>query len=76
MTRDNKQFSASIDYEVGSPPPSGYVAWHEWAAAQGRGGLKQSQCPNCGLWLFPQELKGHNNVGGLPCSAEGKETKP
>ena len=44
---------------VGSMPPDGYIAWHEWAEAQGRGGLKQSQCGECGLWLFPQEAINH-----------------
>jgi uncharacterized OB-fold protein len=46
-------------YEVGSLPPSGYIAWDEWASAQIKGGLKQSQCSECGLWFFPQEAINH-----------------
>lgn len=46
-------------YEVGSMPPNGYIAWDEWASVQIRGGLKQSQCTYCKLWLFPQEFKSH-----------------
>lgn len=44
---------------VGSMPPDGYIAWHEWAEAQGKGGLKQSQCGECDLWFFPQEAINH-----------------
>lgn len=47
-------------FEVGSQPPAGYVAWHEWAAAQGRGGLRQKQCKVCKLWRFPQEECDHS----------------
>jgi len=42
---------------VVSPPPEGYLAWHEWAAMQHRGGLRQLRCATCGLWRFPQELE-------------------
>lgn len=49
------------DYEVGSPPPGGYISWHRWAEAQYKGGLRQSQCPVCGLWAFPQEMKEHDH---------------
>jgi uncharacterized OB-fold protein len=62
MTRDNRKFAASNSFEVGSQPPSGYVAWHEWAAAQGRGGLKQTQCKTCGLYRFPQEVCTHRKA--------------
>jgi len=48
-----------MTYKVGSMPPSGYIAWHEWAEAQIKGGLKQLQCAGCGLWLFQQEAKIH-----------------
>lgn len=44
---------------VKSMPPDGYTAWHEWAEAQRKGGLKQSQCVECGLWFFPQESINH-----------------
>ena len=32
-----------------------YVGWHEFAEAQIKRGIKQTQCNNCGLWLFPSE---------------------
>ena len=67
MTRDNLKFASSNKYEVGSAPPTGYVQWHEWAAAQHKGGLRQRQCRTCGLWKFPQEMAAHNNLQGLPC---------
>jgi uncharacterized OB-fold protein len=47
------------EYKVGDPCPDGYTQWHEWARVQHRGGLRQAQCPDCGLWLFPQERAGH-----------------
>lgn len=59
---------------VGDPAPtrhqpnvSLYLARHEWARVQLRGGLRQLRCPKCGRWRFPQEaccsvsLKGRNN---------------
>lgn len=56
---------------VGSLPPSGYVEWHDWAAAQHRGGLRQTQQP-CGHWLFPQEI----GVHWCPrCSTSPQEAK-
>lgn len=58
-------------YRVGSQPPEGYVAWHEWAAAQAKGGLRQKQCPTCGLWRFPQEKCDHRfEDGSLATAAE------
>ena len=47
-------------YEVGSQPPAAYCAWHSWAGAQHRGGLRQAMCPVCGLWRFPQEKCDHD----------------
>jgi hypothetical protein len=44
-------------FKAGDPRPAGYAAWHEWAAAQHRAGLRQARCRNCGLWKFPQELR-------------------
>jgi hypothetical protein len=49
------------NYESGSPRPDGYLQHHEWAACQMRAGLRQSQCPQCGKWLFPQERDGHES---------------
>ena len=43
-------------YKPGDPEPDGYLAWHEWAAAQHKAGLRQRQCGRCGLWNYPQEL--------------------
>lgn len=37
------------------PPSSGYIAWHSWADAQHRAGLRQSRCRRCELWWYPQE---------------------
>jgi uncharacterized OB-fold protein len=37
------------------PPPEGYIARSEWAGVQYRAGLRQRQCPKCGLWRFPQQ---------------------
>lgn len=42
-------------FRPGDPPPTGYVAWHEWARVQHRAGLRQRQCQVCGKWRFPQE---------------------
>ncbi len=33
----------------------GYIAWHRWAERRARKGDKQTQCPDCKLWLFPEE---------------------
>jgi predicted transcriptional regulator len=43
-------------YRPGDPAPDGYLAWHEWAEAQHKAGLRQKQCGRCGLWRYPQEL--------------------
>lgn len=51
-------------WEVGSQPPKGYVAWHDWAAAQHAGGLRQRQCPTCKLWRYPQERCCETNPQG------------
>lgn len=45
-------------YKPGDQAPSGYLAWHEWAEAQHKSGLRQKQCGQCGLWCYPQELSG------------------
>ena len=46
------------DYKVGDPAPEGYLAWHEWARVQYKGGLRQLRGP-CGHWLFPQQHATH-----------------
>ena len=56
-------------YPKGCAPPSGYVAWHQWAKAQGAHGLKQTRCEQCRRYLFPQELSGH------VCRKEGGKEK-
>ena len=43
-------------FRPGDPPPTGYLAWHEWAEVQHMAGLRQMQCGRCGLWRYPQEL--------------------
>ena len=58
------------DYAPGSPPPTGYIAWDEWADAQNKAGLKQEQCPVCKLWLFPQEKSAHKCAN--PTHQKGK----
>ena len=44
------------DYAPGDQAPHGYLAWHEWAAAQDKAGIRQIACGRCGLWNYPQEL--------------------
>lgn len=44
------------DFKPGDMPPTGYIDWQAWAEVQARAGLKQTQCPGCGLWRFPHEL--------------------
>lgn len=53
-----KMVSLSITgiYKVGDPPPTGYVAWHEWARVQYNGGLRQT-CGADGKWRFPKEVR-------------------
>jgi len=53
-------------YKPGSQPPSSYVEWHWWADAQEKAGLKQSQCPRCGLWIYPQEKINHEKCDIIP----------
>ena len=61
--RKPRSAPAVLPYKVGSQPPERYIAWHEWAAAQYRGGLRQKRCAGCGLWRFPQEQCTHM-IGG------------
>jgi hypothetical protein len=44
------------DYKPGDMPPTGYLDWHKWAEVQHNAGLKQTTCPQCGKWNYPQEL--------------------
>lgn len=46
----------SPGFRVGDPAPPGYLDWHEWAEIQYKGGLRQTVCPICAKWQFPQEL--------------------
>lgn len=50
---------ATPDYRAGSLPPEGYLQWHAWADVQREAGIKQVECPTCGLWQTPQELSAH-----------------
>lgn len=45
-----------MTYRPGDLPPEGYLQWHAWAEAQHKAGIRQVQCPTCGLWRTPQEL--------------------
>jgi hypothetical protein len=45
-------------FKVGDPVPESYVAWHDWAEVQHRGGLRQTRCEH-GKWLYPQEQCDH-----------------
>lgn len=33
----------------------GYIAWHRWADRRTAKGDEQTRCPDCKLWLFPEE---------------------
>ena len=63
-------------FEIGSMPPDGYLAWHEWADVQTQGGLNQSQCDECGLWFFPQESINHapNKACGRRVQRQGSKS--
>ena len=52
------------EFKPGDQPPAGYLARHAWADAQLKGGLRQEECPVCGLWKFPQETCDHVDVAG------------
>lgn len=43
-------------YKPGDQAPEGYLAWHEWADTQHKGGLRQKECGRCSKWKYPQEL--------------------
>lgn len=45
-------------YKPGDQAPDGYLAWHDWAEAQHKAGLRQKECAKCGRWKYPQELSG------------------
>lgn len=55
------------DYPKGSSPPADYVGWHDWAKAQFAHGLRQKQCPRCGLFKYPQEMANHVDLNDTPC---------
>ena len=48
--------SITPDFKPGDQPPQGYVAWHAWAEVQYKAKLRQSLCPKCCKWVFPQEI--------------------
>ena len=48
-------------YRPGDPRPDGYLEWHAWATVQYIAGLRQTQCPECGRWRFPQEACAHGD---------------
>ena len=53
-------------YKAGDPPPEGYLQWHEWARVQNYHRIRQKQCRDCDLWVFPNEKCGCGVVGGNP----------
>ena len=53
-------------YKPGDPEPKGYLEWHEWARVQQRAGLRQTQCPRCEKWLFPQSRGKRHECKGRP----------
>jgi len=53
----------------GSPPPSGFQDWEDWAFVQHKAGLRQRQCSQCKLWNFPQELATVDPVLCSDCAA-------
>lgn len=56
-----------LNYELG------YVAHDDKAARNIKSGKKQTQCPTCGLWLFPEEYKTSiSNVNRDPFHAKQK----
>lgn len=58
-------------FKPGDMPPEGYLQWHEWAEVQRKAGIKQVECPTCGLWKTPQELSLHE-VRWTLTSSKGK----
>lgn len=49
------------EFKPGDLPPddsAGYLAWHEWADAQRKAGIRQKPCASCGGWKTPQEMSG------------------
>jgi hypothetical protein len=60
------------EYKPGDQPPEGYLAWHEWAEAQHKAGLRAKQCGRCGLWRYPQELSPTIDSAELKHMRKGK----
>jgi NMD protein affecting ribosome stability and mRNA decay len=44
------------EFRPGDPEPEGYIDRQEWARVQMKAGLRQTQCPDCSRWKFPQQL--------------------
>lgn len=41
--------------------PTGYIQFHKEANRRYHAGERQSQCPVCQLWLFPDEMNTNEN---------------
>ena len=48
---------ASGDYKVGDQPPwpDNFWDWMDWAEVQHKGKLRQTECPRCLKFRYPQE---------------------
>jgi hypothetical protein len=57
---------------VGTQPPAGYVAWHIWAEAHYKAGIRQTRCPQCQLWNFPQEMSAVKYTSSATTTKWGK----
>lgn len=66
---------AGRDYKAGEPRPTGYIANQEWDAVQRKAGLRQTHCPKCGKWRYPQEWDSGSNVCNECRGAAGKSAK-
>lgn len=38
------------------PKDLGYIAWHNWADEMAKKKIKQTRCPHCKLYFFPEEM--------------------
>ncbi|RVT96215.1 hypothetical protein EOD42_13955 [Rhodovarius crocodyli] len=53
---DGTILTYSPGFKPGDPEPKGYLDWHDWAEVQHKAGLRQTQCPSCSRWQYPQGM--------------------